>query len=170
MAEGGDEGGFKYQLFGCFEDITVCKLTGILQLHLSIIYSVPCTDNPLSMLIMYWGCFVFCLIDQCDHSDCVWILLGLYSYFCACVAVGELAETLGDSKWIHCCLFTTIVQIFSVLGSAGYVAYIVGQVREQRGIEVSELYSKSLSFHFQVVCNLIVWSCFVRAPLGMTAC
>ena len=67
------------------------------------------------------------------------IIIGLYSYFCSCVAVGELAETLGDSKWIHCCLYWTIVQIFSLLGHAGYVVYIVGQVREQRGIEVSYL-------------------------------
>ena len=59
MAEGGDEGGFKYQLFGCFEDVTVCKLTGILQLHLSIIYSVPCIGNLLSMHNVL---MLFCLL------------------------------------------------------------------------------------------------------------
>uniref|UniRef100_A0A1X7VVV8 Uncharacterized protein n=1 Tax=Amphimedon queenslandica TaxID=400682 RepID=A0A1X7VVV8_AMPQE len=80
-----DDGGFKYPLFGCFDDVSVC----------------------------------------------------LYSYFCSCVAVGELAETLGDSKWMHCCLYWTLVQIFNLLGHAGYVVYIVGQVREQRGIEGS---------------------------------
>lgn len=74
----------------------------------------------------------------------LYLPLGLYIYCCTFCAVGELAGTLGANKYSHCCLSFVITQVFAMPGFAAHGAYLVGQIREQRGIEVWYMYLSSL--------------------------
>ena len=60
---------------------------------------------------------------------------GLITYFCPCVAVGNVAEAVGENKTL-CCIGSLAALYFLPIAHLGIRIYLRNKLRSQKGIEV----------------------------------
>ena len=88
---------------------------------------------------------VWFLINHTVDSHCILnvytiiihISLGLYAYCCPCFVIGEMAESLGEDKWMCCLINVLATYAFGHWGFAGHNTYLREKMRTQKGYEVN---------------------------------
>ena len=69
------------------------------------------------------------------HQLYIIISLGLYAYCCPCLAIGEIAEYVGEDKWMCCLINVLVTYAFGYWGFAGHNTYLREKLRTQKGYQ-----------------------------------